>query len=64
MIRGLTQQQIADRMGQKQPNVAAWLSGRRIPHQGNLERLAEVMGMDADQLLALLYRRRAKRTQG
>lgn len=61
MIRGLTQRQIAERMGAHQPNVSAWLSGKTIPDVPNLERLAKAMDMDPDLLIALIYRRRKKR---
>jgi transcriptional regulator with XRE-family HTH domain len=61
MIRGLTQQEIARRIGGHQPNVSAWLSGRRIPSPANLERLAEAMGTKPEDLLAVLYRRHRER---
>jgi len=61
MIKGLTQRQIAERMGAHQPNVSAWLSGKTIPDYPNLERLAQAMEMQPEDLIALIYRRRRKR---
>lgn len=61
MIKGLTQRQIAEKMGAHQPNVSAWLSGKTMPDTPNLERLAKAMEMEPDQLLAMIYRRRKKR---
>jgi len=61
MIRGLSQHDIAARMGAHQPQVSAWLSGKMIPKDDNLSRLAEAMGMAPDQVMAMIIRRRQAR---
>jgi transcriptional regulator with XRE-family HTH domain len=64
MIRGLSQNDIASRMGAHQPQVSAWLSGRMIPKDDNLFRLAEALGMAPDQVMAMIIRRRQARLAG
>ena len=63
MIKGLTQNEIAKRMGDHQPNVSAWLSGKRIPSEQSLLRLSRAMGMEPDELIAMIWRRRRKLKQ-
>lgn len=49
---GLTQQQLAERVGVTQSAVAAWESGKReVPNGDNLLRLSEVLGFQADELI-------------
>ncbi len=60
MIKGLTQGEIARRMGNHQPNVSAWLSGKRIPSEQSLVDLARAMEMEPDELIAMIYRRRQR----
>lgn len=48
---GMTQQQVADRLGMKQPSYAAIESGRREPGLGTIERLASVFGAKPFELL-------------
>jgi ribosome-binding protein aMBF1 (putative translation factor) len=42
--QGLTQQDVADRCGWKQPMVAAYLTGAREPGVSNLAKLADAVG--------------------
>ena len=50
--QGLTQQQLAKKVGVTQTAVAAWECGKRgVPKGDNLLRLAEVLGFDADRLM-------------
>jgi DNA-binding transcriptional regulator YiaG len=39
---GLTQQQLADRIGAQQPTVARWESGKNQPRGANLKALLEL----------------------
>ena len=55
---GLTQQQLARKMGRTQPAVARLESGRSRPSMGTLERLAEATG---SRLLVTFAPRNAKR---
>jgi transcriptional regulator with XRE-family HTH domain len=43
---GLTQKQLADRMGSTQPTIARLESGLSTPSLGTLHRLADVLGVD------------------
>ena len=44
MIRGLSQQELAKRIGATQPQVSDWMQGKKTPNAGNLTKLAEAMG--------------------
>ena len=50
----LTQVEIADMMGVKQPQVSNWLNGKRIPTSSNLIKLANILTMRPEQLLEKL----------
>jgi ribosome-binding protein aMBF1 (putative translation factor) len=47
---GLTQQQVADRAGMKQPALARIEQGESTPRAITLQRLAEAMGLSVAQL--------------
>lgn len=49
--RGLTQSQLAERMGVEQPTVQRWEKGKREPDLGQLQTLAGVLGITAGELL-------------
>lgn len=49
--RGLTQAQLAERMGVEQPTVQRWEKGKREPDLGQLQTLAGVLGVTASELL-------------
>ena len=40
---GLTQKEIAERVGTSQPHFSSWLSGQRIPSSKNLMKLCKVI---------------------
>lgn len=49
---GLTQQQLAERVGVTQSAIAAWESGKReVPKGDNLLRLSEVLGFEPEKLI-------------
>jgi predicted XRE-type DNA-binding protein len=50
----LTQSQIAELMGAKQPQVSNWLNGKRIPSAINLIRLADILNEYPEELLTKL----------
>ena len=52
--KGLSQQQLADKMIVTRPTVARWESGDRIPDALTIKRLAEVLGVEASFLLVSL----------
>ena len=49
---GLSQADAAEKIGVKQPTVSAWESGSLLPDAKNIRRIASVIGMSADVLLA------------
>ena len=52
--QGLTQQQLAEKVGVTQTAIAAWESGKRgVPKGDNLLRLAEALDFDADRLMGI-----------
>lgn len=44
--KGLSQKEIATRMGVHQPKVSEWLNGKRMPNSESLYKLAEVLDYD------------------
>lgn len=49
---GLTQKQVADKLGQPQPNVARWESGLMEPPVTLLPKIARLFGLSLDDLFA------------
>jgi predicted nucleotidyltransferase len=64
---GLTQHQLAELTGVRQPNIAAYENGQRVPSQGMLERLlsaarprpSQVLELHREQVRQLARRHRA-----
>ena len=52
MERGLSQQQVADRLHVERSSVANWEAGRRTPGATLMFKIAEVLGTDAAVLLS------------
>ena len=50
--RGLSQQDLAERMFVTRPTIARWESGSRLPDAVMIKRLAEVLGWDVDVLFS------------
>ena len=63
MIRGLSQQQLAKRIGATQPQVSDWMTGKKTPNSSNLTKLAEAMDMAEEDLARLLTIRRKSRNK-
>ena len=61
MIRGLSQQELAKRIGATQPQVSDWMAGKKTPQAANLTKLAEAMDMAEEDLARLLTIRRKSR---
>lgn len=49
---GLTQRQLADKLGMPFQNISQWERGVRNPKQATLEKLAEALGISASELLS------------
>lgn len=61
--RQVNQDQIAEELGVVQQTVSAWEKGRAIPEPGQVERIAEVLGLDGFELHVLVaqaYKERNK----
>jgi transcriptional regulator with XRE-family HTH domain len=50
---GMTQQQLADKLGVSKPSVHYWESGKSFPQAAILEPLARALSVDFEDLLAL-----------
>lgn len=48
--KGLSQKEIAVRMGVHQPKVSEWLNGVRMPNSTSLYKLADVLNEDVEIL--------------
>lgn len=51
MERGLTQGQLADRIGCRQKDVSRWESGARTPCTASLLKLADALGCMMEELI-------------
>ncbi len=49
--KGMTQQELAEKMFVTRPTIARWESGKRLPDTVMLSRLADVLGTDVHMLL-------------
>ena len=49
--RGLTQKQMAEEIGIKQPNYCKWEKGVFIPSSLNLQKIAEILGISYNELI-------------
>ncbi len=50
--KGLSQQELADKIYVTRSTVARWENGNRLPDAAMISRLAEVLGVDANRLLS------------
>ena len=50
LTKGLTQKEIAEEFGIKQPNYQQWESGKRKPSSETLEKFADFFGVTMDYL--------------
>lgn len=51
---GMTQTEIASRMGVAQPHVSAWLNGNRVPNSTNLRKMANALDIPVGVLASTL----------
>ena len=49
--KGLTQKQLADKIGTTQPCVCNWESGTSDPRTADLPRIADALGVSIDELV-------------
>ena len=52
--KGMTQREIAEKMGVHQPKVSEWLNGLRMPNTKTLYKLAEVLEEEPVRLVETL----------
>lgn len=53
LAAGLTQKQLADKMGISKPAVSLWESGAQRPSVDKLPKLAGILGSSIDELFSL-----------
>jgi len=51
ILRGLTQGELALKIGEQQPHISRWEAGNTQPNSTNLARLADALNVTVDQLL-------------
>lgn len=61
-VQGYTQEELAETWGYSFETISAWEREKRFPARAECVRLAHLLGMDADELIALIVSRRADRT--
>ena len=49
--KGLTQEQVAQRLGVTQGTIAHWESGARTPTLSNMVKIADVLGVSLDEAM-------------
>ena len=49
--KGMSQREIAEKMGVHQPKVSDWLNGNRLPNSKSLVKFAEGLGESPENLL-------------
>jgi transcriptional regulator with XRE-family HTH domain len=54
--KGMTQQEIAEKMGVHQPKVSEWLRGLRTPNSKTILKLAEVLQETPEELMLKLQK--------
>lgn len=52
--RGLTQQQLADKLEIQRATISNYEIGRRSPHLKELEKIASVLGVNIDDLIKVI----------
>lgn len=51
--KGMTQEEVAERIGVSRPTLYFWESGRYVPSYDNIKKLADLYGETAERLLGL-----------
>lgn len=57
---GLTQEELADKVGVSKSAVAKWETDGGLPDRDNLRRLAEILGVSVDELHRIIKRAEMK----
>lgn len=47
---GISQKELAQRLGVKQASVCLWESGKNLPRVGRLQKIAEILGCTVEDL--------------
>lgn len=55
LITNLTQVQLAEKLGVKQPLISKWFSGKVIPRPETLKKLSDVTGTPLSVLIQYIY---------
>lgn len=51
LIAGITQMELAKRMGVSCVSVSQWETGKNLPKVGRLQKLADILGTSVEKLL-------------
>lgn len=62
--QGITQQDLAEKLGVTQPNISEYERGAYVPNATMIVRLAEILGVSADELLGMKPLKPKKSTEG
>lgn len=57
LITGMTQQQLADKLGVSQPLVNKWFSGKTIPRPKTIQKICDVTGLSQEEFILFIYER-------
>jgi transcriptional regulator with XRE-family HTH domain len=55
LVTGMTQQQLADKLGVSQPLVHKWFSGNTIPRPVTIKRICDVTGLTYEEFILFIY---------
>ena len=50
---GMSQTELASRLGVKQPNISCYISGKKLPALDTLSSLCEILDLDANEILCI-----------
>jgi transcriptional regulator with XRE-family HTH domain len=54
-ITGMTQQQLADKLGVSQPLVHKWFSGKTVPRPVTIMKICKVTGLTPEEFILFIY---------
>lgn len=57
LVTGMTQQQLADKLGVSQPLVNKWFSGKSIPRPSTIKKICEAVGISEEEFILFIYER-------
>lgn len=61
---GISQKELAQRLGVNQASVCLWESGKNSPRVGRLQKIAEILGCTVEDLFETECKKRGNRADG